>query len=74
MGGVNTDLSADGFAWSSLFLGASYATQQRAGRLQTSYSGKLVRVDLSDFSPSGVQVSVSAHIALTLCPGMRARS
>lgn len=74
VGGVNTNLSTDGFAWSSLFLGASSVNQQRAGRLQTSYSGKLVRVDLSDFSSSGVEVSLRAHIPLTLCPDMRARS
>ncbi|CAM9150627.1 unnamed protein product, partial [Scytosiphon promiscuus] len=41
VGGVNTNLSVDGFSWSSL---------------QPAYSGKLVRVDLADFSSSGVQV------------------
>ena len=61
MGGVNTNQSADGFAWSSTFLGASSTSsysQRKAGRLQPAYSGKLVRVDLSDFSLSGVQVGV----------------
>lgn len=64
MGGVNTNQSADGFAWSSTFLGAdstSYS-QRRAGRLQPAYSGKLVRVDLSDFSPSGVQVGARTFL------------
>lgn len=59
VGGVNTNLSADGFAWSSSFLGSDSTaggSGQKAGRLQPAYSGKLVRVDLSDFSSSGVQV------------------
>lgn len=55
---MNTNLSADGFAWSSSFLGSdsTAGSGQKAGRLQPAYSGKLVRVDLSDFSSSGVQV------------------
>ncbi|CAM9243846.1 unnamed protein product [Ectocarpus sp. 12 AP-2014] len=59
VGGVNTNLSADGSAWSSSFLGSDSTwggSGQKAGRLQPAYSGKLVRVDLSDFSSSGVQV------------------
>lgn len=54
VGGVNTNLSADGILGSSL-RGNSWSTAG-AGRLEAYYSGKLVRLNLTDFSPTGVQV------------------
>lgn len=77
MGGVNTNHSADGFAWSSTFLGAGSTTtdsQRRAGRLQPAYSGKLVRVDLSDFSASGVQVAMHTCVERWRGSGKNTRS
>lgn len=56
VGGVNTNSSADGFPWSSSSYSSSDSTKRGAGRLHPAYSGKLVRVDLGDFSPAGVQV------------------
>lgn len=54
MGGVNTNLSVDGS-----FVGGDFShSQGTAGRTQPAYSGKMVRVDLSDFSSSGVEVGV----------------
>lgn len=56
VGGVNTNLTADGNPASSWLLGRSWGGRAEAGRLEARYSGKLVRVDLDDFSPTGVQV------------------
>lgn len=54
MGGVNTNLSVDGS-----FVGGDFShSQGTAGRTQPAYSGKMVRVDLSDFSSSGVEVGL----------------
>lgn len=57
VGGVNTNLTVDGSAWSSPMLGDAWDhSKSRAGRLQPAYSGKLVRIDLADFTESGVEV------------------
>lgn len=52
MGGINTNLSADGIAGSHLLENEVRV----AGHLESSYSGKLVRVNLTDFSVTGVEV------------------
>lgn len=57
VGGVNSNLSADGSVSVPEFLGNSYSSARKpAGRLEPAYSGKLVRVDLANFSSSGVEV------------------
>ncbi|CAM9457378.1 unnamed protein product [Ascophyllum nodosum] len=56
-GGVNSNLSSDRFAPPSAPLGYGYSTKQNSvDRMKPAYSGKLVRVDLTDFSLSGVEV------------------
>ncbi|CAN0044967.1 unnamed protein product, partial [Choristocarpus tenellus] len=56
LGGVNTNLSADGMLGFNFFTSSTEKLHRAGGRLESSYSGKLVRVNLTDFSTQGVEV------------------
>lgn len=59
VGGMNSNLGADGSVSVPGILGNDYSSVRKpAGRLEPAYSGKLVRVDLADFSSSGVEVGI----------------
>ena len=61
---MNSNLSSDRFAPPSAPLGYGYSTKQNSvDKMKPAYSGKLVRVDLTDFSLSGVEVGALYAVA-----------